>query len=81
MIIDALMLIVFIPCALTGFVKFPFILNHLSWFEYVSYETISKIHDYSGIFFILLIIIHIFLHKKHLCGMVKTMKNRKMERK
>lgn len=80
LIIDILMLLAFISCSITGIIKLPIILNYLDFFEFISYEFTSNIHDFSGTLLVLLIIIHVVLHKKHFWRMIKMIKKKNVKR-
>lgn len=57
------MIVIFLALATTGLVKFPALKNFFNFiFLYIPASTISRIHDFSGIALILLIIIHLFLN-------------------
>ena len=67
-----LLLIAFLSLAITGIIKFPGLLQSLKiQARYLPMYEISKIHDWSGVTLSVLILIHIFLHRKWIVSITK----------
>lgn len=68
--IDALMILFFLLTGITGIIKmpsFPFV------FRQGIFQVITKVHDYSGFIFLVLVIIHLILHFLWIKCMTKTL--------
>jgi uncharacterized protein with FMN-binding domain len=66
--IDTCLLFAFILCGITGFIKMP----ELNFeFKINTYNTISFIHDWSGVFCIILSAVHILLHARWFINVTK----------
>jgi len=62
-----LMLIAFLLSLTTGLIKFPQLQKYFIFiYNYISSSTISRIHDFSGLALIILIIIHLITKRKRL---------------
>jgi len=71
--VDLLLLISFLLVAITGILKYPGWFNHLV----LPWRTLSKIHDWSGVTIVLLVMVHLFLHWKWIVFMTKKIFLRK----
>lgn len=59
--IDILLLISGVVVGVTGLVKMPF-MDFLRIHKFFHYPTLSFIHDWSGVVFVFLVVIHLVLH-------------------
>lgn len=71
-LIDIFLLILICISFITGLIKFPGLLRSIG-FDYliIPFNTISIIHDWSGLFMGILIFIHLILHWKWIVQMTK----------
>ena len=70
--IDVVMGISFLVCFMTGVIKFPSVLGYiLRTFGSLPLYWISWVHDYSGLAFGILGIVHILLHRRWLSAMIR----------
>jgi hypothetical protein len=67
--IDVLALLSFLIVAITGVIKMPI----FGIFRYFKLHLVSQIHDYSGLIFLFLCLIHIILHFKIIIAMTKNL--------
>ena len=71
-IIDILLLILIILSFITGIIKFPGLFRFIGIeYLYFPFNTISTIHDWSGLLMGVLIFIHLILHWKWIVLMTK----------
>jgi len=68
-LIDALLFIFGMACALTGILKLPVL--EFYKLKIVSMPLLSFVHDWSGVIFLVLIIIHLILHINWIVCMTK----------
>ena len=66
--VDLLLAISFLLVATTGILKFP------GWFGYfqLPWRILNKIHDWSGIAMVALVLIHLILHWRWIVSMTRT---------
>lgn len=70
---DIAMLAAFAACAVTGFIKWPGLLNPVNFVFYgLTFREITLLHDYSGLLFVIFCLIHLFLHGKRFIVMTKN---------
>lgn len=68
--IDAGLLISFLLVFITGLVKFPGLARNFGFiYRIVSGRTISRIHDWSGLFMGVLVLAHLILHLRWIVAM------------
>lgn len=60
----------FLISAVTGIIKFPLL---ITFFRYrIPMRTISFLHDWSSVFLVVLVLVHLILHWKWLVAMTKN---------
>lgn len=69
--IDVLLLISGAIVGITGLIKMPF-MDFLQTHKVVHYPMLSFVHDWSGVIFVFLIIIHLLLHIPWIVCMTKA---------
>jgi hypothetical protein len=70
--IDMLILVSFLVCAVTGFIKWPGFLGSLGLSSMVlPMRQITTLHDWSGLLMVTLIAVHFILHLGWLIAMTK----------
>ncbi|MEM4625370.1 MAG: DUF4405 domain-containing protein [Candidatus Pacearchaeota archaeon] len=84
--VDALMTFTFLITAITGLIIFFFLPSGIKQGRYQTFLGITKgtwsfIHNWSGIIFIVLLLIHLILHWKWIVTMTKSIFKRKIERR
>ncbi|MDO8842417.1 DUF4405 domain-containing protein [Methanocalculus sp.] len=69
---DIGMLISFLLCSITGFIKWPGLISKLNLsYQTVHYSTLTWIHDWSGLLLCLLAILHLAMHWRWLVAMTR----------
>jgi hypothetical protein len=68
--IDLGMVITFLLCAITGLLKWPGLLGALGW-GYHLLGPLTLVHDWSGLVFCVLALVHVGMHWRWLAAMTR----------
>lgn len=74
--IDIGLLISGLVVMITGIIKLPE-LNFLQLYKLINFPTMSFVHDWSGVIFTILVIVHLFLHWNWILCMTKKLFQKK----
>ncbi|HLC87241.1 MAG TPA: DUF4405 domain-containing protein [Candidatus Nanoarchaeia archaeon] len=71
-LVDAILGLAFLGVAITGIIKLRMVMNYLGleWNNPIV-QTLSKIHDISGIALVIFVLIHLILHWQWIIGKTK----------
>jgi hypothetical protein len=75
--LDAGMLIVFIAVAATGIIKMPVVARGLGGYGSLPMDTITPLHDISGVLLVVFVLLHLALHWGWIVGMTKALFSKK----
>jgi cytochrome b subunit of formate dehydrogenase len=71
--VDIGLLITFLLSAITGIFKFPMWTNFFGFiFQIIPHRLLSKIHDWSGLVMVLLVLVHLIMHWRWIVAMTKN---------
>lgn len=69
--VDALLLLAGLISGVTGVMKLDLLIP-LNLFQYLDYKLFSFVHDWSGVIFVVLILVHVIMHFDWFFSMTKS---------